>query len=169
LSIPRLERRSYSIDQLRVTSPPFVLVEQHQPERRGVDRAVVRRVGNLAGPCQLTLAQLVQDLARLRVAPVVNLGRLQPPEDGQGGSCNLRPDAQQLEARDQRVAAEETAEPRHAGSDIALALGRTAVEQESQVGAGPLECTRSKHVRRFDDRRARAPCPMHGLGLIRTD
>ena len=72
-----------ALDQLRVACPALVLVEQHQPQRRRIDRAVVRRVGDFSHSRQLALAQLVQDLARLCVAPVVDLGRLETGQDRQ--------------------------------------------------------------------------------------
>ena len=86
------------VDQLIVSRPALVLIEQHQPQRRGVDRAVVGRVRDLVGACQLARAQLVQDLARLCVAPVVDLGRLEARQERAGVARDLRPDRQQLEA-----------------------------------------------------------------------
>ena len=63
--------RPQAVDQLAVGGPALVLPEQHQPQRGRVDRAVVGRVGDLTGQRQLTGAQLVEDLARLGIAPVV--------------------------------------------------------------------------------------------------
>ena len=48
--------------------------------------------GELAG------AQLVEDLARLGVAPVVHLGRLEARQHGQRRLRDLGPDREQLEA-----------------------------------------------------------------------
>ena len=51
-----------------VAGPVVRRAEQDQPQRRGVDRAVVRRVRQLAGAGHLAGPQLVEDLAGLRVA-----------------------------------------------------------------------------------------------------
>src|SRR5262249_29238274 len=50
--------------------------QKNQEEQRGVDRAVIGRVRDLAGTGQLADAKLVQDLAGLLVAPVIYLGAL---------------------------------------------------------------------------------------------
>ena len=127
--------RPEPVDELVVAGPALVLVEQHQPQRRRVDRAVVGRVRDLVGARQLAGAQLVQDLARLRVAPVVDLGRLEPRQQGQRVARDLRPDGQQLQAVMIESRPNRRAEPGHAGGDVALAGLRAGVEQQAQVGA----------------------------------
>src|SRR5215217_8268609 len=68
--------RSQSADELDVTRPPEVLREQDQEPRRRVDRAEVRRVRDDSGAREVAPADLVQDLAGLFIAPVVDLGPL---------------------------------------------------------------------------------------------
>src|SRR5205085_11306875 len=59
-----------------VSRPALDLVEQDEEERRRVRRPEVRRVRPLLEPRQLAEPDLVQDLARLRVAERIVLGRL---------------------------------------------------------------------------------------------
>ena len=64
-----------SSSERAVARPAPGLAEQHQPQRRGVDAAVVRRVRHLAGARQLAAPELVHDLARLLLAPgIVDAG-----------------------------------------------------------------------------------------------
>jgi hypothetical protein len=70
-------RWAEAVHELPVAGPVERLAEEDQPERRRVDAAVVRRVGQLPGPGRLADPQLVEDLARLGVAPLVDLGRLE--------------------------------------------------------------------------------------------
>src|SRR5262249_23493018 len=51
--------------QVSIASPAFVLIQQHQEERRGVTGAVVRRLRPFVETCQLAKAQLMQDASRL--------------------------------------------------------------------------------------------------------
>jgi len=73
--------RPQPIDGRHIASPAFVLVEQHQPQRRRIDRAVVRRMRDLVRSCQLAGAQLMQDLARGGIAELIHLGCLEPGQD----------------------------------------------------------------------------------------
>src|SRR5690606_8302566 len=73
----------------RVAGPALVLIEDDEEKRRGIRGPVVRRVWTLAEVSQLTIAQLMQDLARLRVPEVVNLDRLVRTEGEQGGPGQL--------------------------------------------------------------------------------
>jgi hypothetical protein len=63
--------RQELLGERQVARPPEVLGVQQDEPRRGVDRAVVRRVRDDAGARQLALSDLVQDLARFLIAPVV--------------------------------------------------------------------------------------------------
>ena len=73
--------RPQALDQRVVAGPGVDLAEQDEPQRRRVDRAVVRAVRRLAGPGHLAGPQLVEDLAGLGVAPRVVGRRLEPGED----------------------------------------------------------------------------------------
>ena len=82
-----------------VGGPAPGLGEQHQEERRGIDRAVVAREPDLG---RAPAPQLVDDLAWLGVdARVVVLG-LQVGEHAQRGVRELGPEDERLQARDDR-------------------------------------------------------------------
>ena len=109
--------------------------KQDQPERRRVDRAVVRRVRQLAGAGHLAGPQLVEDLAGLGVAPVVDLGRLVGGEDLERlDRRSAAGTASDWNDGDDRVPAEQRREPRHAGRDVALVRAGSVVDQQAQVG-----------------------------------
>src|SRR5688572_15904960 len=77
--VQRRSRLRLQLDyQVGVTRPTFVLVEQDQKQRCGVRRSVVRRLWPVLEVAEFTESQLVQDLARLRVAEVVPHLRLPP-------------------------------------------------------------------------------------------
>src|SRR5204862_2592761 len=63
-------------DELAVACPALVLVEQDDVERRGVDRAVVRRVRPFLERRQLAVAHLVQDPPRILVEEVYHAAAL---------------------------------------------------------------------------------------------
>jgi hypothetical protein len=63
-------------DELVVARPALELVEQDEEQRGGVVGAVVRGLGHLPQGRQLAPPELVQDLARLGVAEVVEFLRL---------------------------------------------------------------------------------------------
>jgi hypothetical protein len=50
-------------DEVSVSSPTLVLVEQHDEQRRGIHRAVVRGMGTFFEGRQLAVAHLVEDPA----------------------------------------------------------------------------------------------------------
>ena len=128
--------RPEPVHELAVARPVVDLAEEDEPQRRGVDAAVVRAVRQLLRRRHLADAQLVQDLARLRVPPLVELGRLARRQHGQRLHAELRAERDRLERRDQRIPPEQRAEPRHAGGEIALALARRLVDQQPEVGHG---------------------------------
>jgi hypothetical protein len=63
-------------DEIGVAGPALVFLQQHEEERRGIRGPVVRRVGRLAQHGELAVADLVQDLAGLLVAEVVDASSL---------------------------------------------------------------------------------------------
>ena len=138
--VQRAQRvRPQAVDQPAVAGPVVRGGEQDQPQRRGVDRAVVRAERQLAGACHLAGPQLVQDLAGLGVALRVLVGGLERGEDLERLDRDLRPHAQRLERGDQRVAAEQRREPRHAGGQVSLGLARAVVDQQPQVAGRSVD------------------------------
>ena len=97
-------------DERRVARPAPDLGEEDEVERRRVNRAVVAREPRFGS---LAVAHLVDDLAGLGVDRRVVLGRLQRGEDTERVVRELRPEEERLQARDQRVAAEDRHEPGH--------------------------------------------------------
>ena len=73
--------RPQAVEQRVVARPGIRLAQEDEPQRRRVDAAVVGVVGRLARAGHLAGAQLVQDLARLRVVPRI-VGR--SPGGGRG-------------------------------------------------------------------------------------
>ena len=132
--LERPERvRPQAVDERPVAGPVPGRAEEHEPQRRGVDGAVVGPVRGLAGAGHLAGPQLVQDLAGLGVARRVVLGRLEPREDLEGLDGELRPDRERLERPDDRVAPEQRREPRDAGGQVALVRVRALVDEQPQV------------------------------------
>src|SRR5947199_1649291 len=110
------ERRLPVLAKQRIVAQPLPrLVQDDQVERRGVGGAVVRRVRDQTEVGELAGAHLVRDLAGLGVARVVPLRRLQLGELPARAPRQVRVDDHALQARDERVAAEERDEPGHAG------------------------------------------------------
>ena len=68
----RLNVRPDAIDQLAVAGPQVVLGGEDDEERRGVVAAVVQAERNLAEGSHLAIADLVHDLAGLRIAFVID-------------------------------------------------------------------------------------------------
>ena len=98
------------LDEPRVARPAPDFGEEDEVERRRVDGAVVARK-----PClgALAVPNLVDDLAGLRVDRRVVGGRLQRGQDAEGVVRELGPEEKCLQARDERVAAEDGHEPGH--------------------------------------------------------
>ena len=101
-------------DEVEVAGPAVRLVEEDQPQRRRVDRAVVRPVRELPGPGQLADAQLVEDLARLHVPVRIVLGRLPVGQDPERLARDVGHERQDLERGDDAVPPEQRREPRDA-------------------------------------------------------
>src|SRR5436190_21947033 len=87
----------------------------------------------LAVERRLPLPQLVEDLARLCIAPVVDLGCLEGREHVERLDGDLRPEGEGLERDDDRIAAEERREPWYTGGDVALPGPRPLVDEEAEV------------------------------------
>ena len=117
----------------RVVGPAPDLGEEDQVERRRVDRAVVALEPVLRG---FPAPDLVDDLPGLGVDRRVVLGRLQPGEDLEGAAGELGPEQERLQARDQRVAAEDGHEPRHPGRGQVAEAVSAAQPQRGEVGHG---------------------------------
>src|SRR6478672_11293425 len=98
--------RQQLAEQVLVPCPGDRLGKQPDPKWRRVDRAVIRRMRNLAESCHLAIPHFVQDLARLLLPPRVDLGPLQRRQHAQRADCPVRRQRQRLEAGDQAVAAE---------------------------------------------------------------
>src|SRR5437763_875854 len=102
------ERRLPVLAKQRIVAQPLPrLVQDDQVERRGVGGAVVRRVRDQTEVGELAGAHLVRDLAGLGVARVVPLRRLQLGELPERAPRQVRVDDHALQARDERVDAEE--------------------------------------------------------------
>ena len=158
--------RPQPVDEVAVAGPVERLAEQDQPERRRVDAAVVGRVRQLAGSGRLAHAQLVEDLAGLRVAPLVELRRLERGEHLERLDRDLRPERERLDRGDDRVAPEQRREPRHAGRDVALALAGPVVHEQAQVGDAPPDGEVEQLVVGRDGGRAPRPGVVRGRSLV---
>src|SRR3954451_908881 len=140
----------------RVVRPTPHLREQDEVERCRVDGAVVALV-----PCarRLAVAHLVHDLAGLRVARGIVFLRLEIGEDFECGTCSLGPEQQRLQARDDRVAAEDRHEPRNAGTrqppDRAVVRAHA---QGREVGDRLAERVPERVPRSAQLRHAQLPC-----------
>ena len=120
--------------ELRVAGPALVLVEQHDVERRRVDRAVVGRVRPLLEGGHLAEAQLVQDAARVLVAEVVAARPLPEAQGGQRGARQVGVERQRLQAGEDAVAPEHGHEPGQPGGRQVVAGQRDRREpQRRQV------------------------------------
>ena len=123
----------------------------------------------LAGPGHLAGPQLVEDLAGLRVAAVVDRGGLVGGQHGQRLHRDLRPERERLERGDDRVAAEQRREPRHAGRDVALVRARAVVDEQPQVVDGALHDAVEDLVVAVDRRGAVVPGPVRRGAFIARD
>ena len=128
----RPQRRLAEVaDERGVVRPAPDLGEQDEVERRRVDRPVVGAEPVARG---LAVPHLVDDLARLGVDRRIVLGRLQLGEHLERGARQLGPEEQRLQARDQRVAAEDGHEPRHPGGRQLADAVAAAHPQRGEVG-----------------------------------
>src|SRR5690606_13154074 len=152
----------------------LVLIEDDEEKRRGIRGPVVRRVWTLAEVSQLTIAQLMQDLARLRVPEVVNLDRLVRTEGEQGGPGQLWYERDGLQARDETVPAEQGHEPRQArGRQRGVGHALRVVPERGKVGE-----TAAVHLAQLVPIRLQARCrsepllqidrSLRGVGALRN-
>ena len=79
-------------DEVLVPGPVPVLGHEHQPKGRRVRGSVVGTVRLLADHRELTLPDLMEDLARFLVLELVDLGSLERAEDAQRPARELRTD-----------------------------------------------------------------------------
>ena len=98
-------------DELVVTGPPGVLVEEDEKQRGCVGRAVVRRVGPFLESRQLAISKFMKDLPGLLVAEFVDARALESGQRKERGLCHVRDERQGLQARDHAVATEDAHEP----------------------------------------------------------
>ena len=102
-------------DQLPITGPTLVLVEQDDEQRRGVGAAVVRGVRTLLERGELAVTHLVEDPARVLVAEVVGPRALPHPEFRERRRGKFGRERQGLQAGEDAVASEHGHEPGQAG------------------------------------------------------
>ena len=145
-----------------------VLREEDQPERRRVGGAVVGAVRLLAQLRQLAAADLVQDLAGLLVAEVVDARALQGAEQVKRAACKPRADPERLQGRDQRVPAEERHEPREPGcrEDVVLAEEVAGDAQRCEVDDRLPEDAGEQRALRLDARNALEPAAQRPLDRL---
>lgn len=115
--------------QLEVAEPLPGFVQGDHIEGRGVGGAVIGRVRDQVEAGELSGAHLVWVLPGLGVATVVRLGRLELRQLLQRAAREARIDDHVLQARDQRAAAEDRDEPRHAGRGEPDVRGEVVVKQ----------------------------------------
>src|SRR5262245_50330448 len=108
-------RVAMRLQERLVAEPLPRLVQYDEVARPGGGGSVVRRVGDQPEVRQLAGAQLVRDLSRLGVALIVDRGCLELGELPERAAREAGVHDHVLQARDQRVAAEDRHEPRHAG------------------------------------------------------
>ena len=150
----------------RVVRPAPGLGEQHEIERRRVDRAVVAREPELGAP---SLTYLVHDLPRLGVDRRVLLVRLQLGERVERADRDLRPEQKRLQRRDRRVAAEDGHEPRHPGGEkrpatVARAHAQRREIRDRAVEGAPQALPAAAHAR--DAQRPGGDDVARGLALL---
>ena len=130
--------------------------QHHQPQRRRVDRPVVRRVRDLPRPRHLSHPDLVQDLAGLLLPRPVLLLSLEHRQLVQDLPRQIRVHGQRLVRRDQRVPAKQGGEPGHAGVQerIPVVVGG---EEHLQIEDGSLDEPGQLDVRRLEPGAALPP------------
>ncbi len=129
--------RPQAVHEGHVTGPGERLAEEDQPQRGGIDRAVVAAEGQFAGTGHLAGPQLVQHLAGVRIVGRVVDRRLPGRQDLQRADREGRPHGDGLVRGDEGIAPEERGEPRHARGQVVLTRARALVEQQPQVGHAP--------------------------------
>ncbi len=101
-------------EQRHITGPAIGLRKHDQVEDSRVGGCVERREGDGAKMRQLTEADLMQDLARLRLAPIIAFGRLIGRELTECATREARGDGHVLIGNGQAIASKERHEPGHA-------------------------------------------------------
>ena len=128
-----------SAHQLAVARPALVFLQQDQEQRRGVGGAVVGRVRRVLEGGHLAEAQLVRDLAGLRVAEGVVSAGLEQGQRPQRRGRQLGHERQRLEAGDQAVATEDGHEPGQARRGQRAEDDGRAEAQRRQIDQAALD------------------------------
>ena len=110
---------------------------QRHEQRRRIDAAVVAAERHLAQFRHLAVAHLVQDLAGLGIRRRIEAGGLHRRQVPQHAERDGRVEPERQPGGDQRIPAEDGAEPGHAG--IGEGPFRRLRAQHGQVGAGPAD------------------------------
>ncbi len=111
----------------------------------------------------------MEDLARLGVELVVDLGGLPGGEHAEGLDRQLRAERDHLQRGDDRVASEQRREPRHAGGDVPLALRGAVVDQQAQVVEAAPDREVEELVVRAHLRRPAPPGVVRGGPVLGAD
>src|SRR5690606_35189724 len=98
-----------------VAGPAPGLVQQDEPEWRGVYGPIVGDVRNLSRSRELAAAKFVHDLPRLLLGGLVHRGTLRAREVAERVRRHARVEGERLERDDDRVAAEGSRIPGNAG------------------------------------------------------
>ena len=106
-----LRGRQMTLEQLAVAGATPGRMQRDQIERRRVRSSVVGRVRHQLELGELAQAEFVHDLARLGIAIIVALGRLQRAEHVERPARKVGTDESGLQRDDQAVAAEQGHEP----------------------------------------------------------
>ena len=121
--------------QIRVAGPAFVLIQQHEEERRGVTGTVVGRLRPFVEMGQLAETQLVKDTSRFFFRQVHFLLSLGLGQRAERGTRQFRLERQHLITRDQAVAPKQRHEPR--ANRLREPSARPACQDESEVPQCP--------------------------------
>src|SRR5207249_11531415 len=126
-----LGRRQQLAPELTVRGPLHGLGDEQREERRRVDRSVVRAVGDLSEPRELSASELVEDLPRLLLREVVHLLALVVREQPQRAAGDLGIPAERLVGADEPVASERDRVPRDPGGRVRTAV--VELQERTQV------------------------------------
>src|SRR6185437_4303463 len=103
-----------------IARPGRVFGNQNEEQQSRVDAAVVDgTLRNLRQTRELPAPQLVQNFARLSVAVLIDLRRLETREQPRGLPGDLRPERARFHRADRGIPTEERHEPGHASCDVA--------------------------------------------------
>src|SRR5271154_1159244 len=123
--------------ELYIRGASIVEGSEKDEERGRIHTAVVHPKGDLAQPCHLALARLMQDLSRLRIPFRVKAGGLRGCQIGQDSFGNLRRQPEELQSGDDSVAAEDGAEPGHPGVGVEPELRLD--QKHTEIGSRAIE------------------------------